>query len=58
MDVHNPVSEKLNDVSDIETHMPGYVETMLEWFRVYKIPNYGEMGRNEIGMGWRVEGRE
>lgn len=30
IDVNNPLSEKLNDISDVEKHMPGYVETMLE----------------------------
>ncbi|RJE26460.1 Inorganic pyrophosphatase [Aspergillus sclerotialis] len=58
VDIQNPISEKINGMSDIEKHMPGYVETMLEWFRVYKIPDHGETGRNEIGMGGRIEGRE
>merc|ERR1719198_1605446 len=33
------MASKLNDVSDIETHMPGVVSGIREWFRWYKTPD-------------------
>lgn len=51
------LAEQLHDISDVEELMPGYIETMLEWFRVYKVPEQGGK-RNEIGLGGKVKGRE
>ena len=33
------MASKLNDVTDIETHMPGVVSGIREWFRWYKTPD-------------------
>jgi inorganic pyrophosphatase len=35
----DPMASKLNDVDDIETHMPGVVSGIREWFRWYKTPD-------------------
>lgn len=32
----NPLSEKINDVGDIDTHIPGCVDAIRHWFRMYK----------------------
>ncbi|ELU10029.1 hypothetical protein CAPTEDRAFT_221412 [Capitella teleta] len=37
-DVTDPMAEKLNDINDVETHMPGFLAATTEWFRIYKIP--------------------
>jgi len=38
IDVTDPLADQLNDVEDIEKHMPGFVSATHEWFRIYKIP--------------------
>ncbi|KAF0298601.1 Inorganic pyrophosphatase [Amphibalanus amphitrite] len=35
----DPLAEKLNDVSDVEKHLPGYLQATVEWFRLYKVPD-------------------
>lgn len=39
IDVNDPLAPKLNDVEDIETHLPGLLRATNEWFRIYKIPD-------------------
>ncbi|XP_069125162.1 uncharacterized protein [Argopecten irradians] len=39
IDVTDPLAEKLNDVEDIEKHMPGFLKATVEWFKIYKVPD-------------------
>ena len=39
IDVHDPLAPKLNDVEDVERHLPGLLRATNEWFRIYKIPD-------------------
>jgi len=39
IDVNDPLAAKLNDVEDVETHLPGLLRATNEWFRIYKIPD-------------------
>ncbi len=39
IDVNDPLAEKLNDVEDIEKHMPGFLKATVEWFKIYKMPD-------------------
>jgi len=39
IDVTDPLAEKLNDIEDVDTEMPGFLEMAVEWFKKYKIPN-------------------
>ncbi|XP_065578131.1 inorganic pyrophosphatase-like isoform X2 [Artemia franciscana] len=39
IDVNDPLAEKLNDIDDVEKHMPGFLKATVEWFRVYKMPD-------------------
>jgi len=39
IDVTDPLASKLNDIADVEKHMPGFLHATNEWFRVYKIPD-------------------
>lgn len=32
------MAEKLNDINDVETHMPGLLDATRDWFRIYKVP--------------------
>eukprot|EP00095_Tigriopus_kingsejongensis_P001631 maker-scaffold121_size336169-snap-gene-0.12 protein:Tk01631 transcript:maker-scaffold121_size336169-snap-gene-0.12-mRNA-1 annotation:"inorganic pyrophosphatase" len=39
IDITDPLADKLNDVEDIEKHMPGFLAATVEWFKIYKIPD-------------------
>lgn len=39
VDVNDPLAAKLNDIEDVERHLPGLLRATNEWFRVYKIPD-------------------
>ncbi|CAD6884719.1 unnamed protein product [Tilletia controversa] len=39
IDVNDPLAAKLNDIEDVERHLPGLVRATNEWFRIYKIPD-------------------
>jgi len=35
----DPLAERLNDIEDVEVHMPGLLRATHEWFKIYKIPD-------------------
>ena len=37
VDVNDPLAPKLNDIEDVERHLPGLIRATNEWFRIYKI---------------------
>ncbi|EPZ36644.1 inorganic diphosphatase [Rozella allomycis CSF55] len=39
IDINDPLAEKLNDIEDVNVHMPGLLRATLEWLKVYKIPD-------------------
>ncbi|BEJ11459.1 hypothetical protein CspHIS471_0108810 [Cutaneotrichosporon sp. HIS471] len=39
VDVNDPLASRLNDIEDVERHLPGFIRATNEWFRVYKIPD-------------------
>ncbi len=39
VDINDPLASKLNDIEDVERHLPGLVRATNEWFRIYKIPD-------------------
>ncbi|ODN78306.1 inorganic pyrophosphatase [Cryptococcus amylolentus CBS 6039] len=39
VDVNDPLAARLNDVEDVERHLPGLIRATNEWFRIYKIPD-------------------
>ncbi|KAK3329010.1 inorganic pyrophosphatase [Apodospora peruviana] len=39
IDIKDPLAPKLNDVEDVERHLPGLLRATNEWFRIYKIPD-------------------
>lgn len=51
-----PLAEQLDDIGDVETFMRGYLETMQEWFRLFKVPEGGE--ENELALKKKFKGRE
>ncbi len=38
IDVNDPLAAKLNDINDVETHLPGLLDATRDWFRIYKVP--------------------
>jgi len=38
IDTQDPLADQMNDIDDVETHMPGFLAATYEWFRIYKIP--------------------
>lgn len=51
IDVNDPLAVKLNDINDVEAHLPGLLDATRDWFRIYKIPtgkpanNFAENGK-------------
>ncbi|KAJ5884902.1 inorganic diphosphatase [Penicillium taxi] len=39
VDINDPLAPKLNDIEDVERHLPGLLRATNEWFRIYKIPD-------------------
>ncbi|WFC98389.1 inorganic diphosphatase [Malassezia yamatoensis] len=39
IDINDPLASKLNDIEDVERHLPGLIRATNEWFRIYKIPD-------------------
>ncbi|MCJ1338791.1 Inorganic pyrophosphatase [Bachmanniomyces sp. S44760] len=39
IDINDPLAPKLNDIEDVERHLPGLLRASNEWFRIYKIPD-------------------
>jgi len=37
VDINDPLAPKLNDIEDVERHLPGLIRATNEWFRIYKI---------------------
>lgn len=48
-------AEKLNDISDVETEIPGLINALREWFRIYKTAEGKE--RNQFALEERAENR-
>jgi hypothetical protein len=38
IDVTDPLAPHLNNITDVETHLPGLLDATRDWFRIYKIP--------------------
>jgi inorganic pyrophosphatase len=57
VDVNDSLAPRLNDIEDVERHLPGLIRATNEWFRIYKIPD----GKPEVSLvvgscdfqGWR-----
>lgn len=39
IDINDPLAPKINDIEDVERHLPGLLRATNEWFRIYKIPD-------------------
>ncbi|KAK0705513.1 inorganic pyrophosphatase [Lasiosphaeris hirsuta] len=39
IDVKDPLAKKLDDIEDVEKHLPGLLDATRDWFRIYKMPD-------------------
>ncbi|KAK3751997.1 hypothetical protein QZH41_010965, partial [Actinostola sp. cb2023] len=39
IDVNDPMAKDMNDIDDVEKHMPGLLNATVDWFRIYKVPS-------------------
>jgi len=53
VDVNDPLASRLNDIEDVERHLPGLIRATNEWFRIYKIPD----GKPENNFAFAGEAR-
>jgi len=56
VDVNDPLSEKLNDLNDVERLFPGLLAGTREWFRIYKVPD--GKPRNKFAFNDEPKGRD
>lgn len=57
IDVQDPLAEKLHDIDDVRTHMPGLIEATREWFRTYKMPA-SDAPANEFAFNGKAKNKE
>jgi len=38
INVNDPLAAKMNDITDVETLMPGFLDSTRDWFKIYKMP--------------------
>lgn len=38
IDITDPLASQINDLSDVEKHMPGLLQASYNWLRLYKVP--------------------
>jgi len=53
IDVNDPLADKLNDIGDVEKHLPGLSKATYEWFRTYKMP--GGAPANEFAFNGEIK---
>lgn len=46
VDVQDPLAPKLNDIEDVERHLPGLIRATNEWFRCVQQPIHGSIVLN------------
>lgn len=57
VDATSPLVDELRDINEVERHMPGYLETMKEWFRVWRrAEGEGKRG-NRIALEGEIKGK-
>jgi len=52
----DPLEDKLNDISDVEKYMPGFLDDTRRWFRVYKMPQ--DKPANTFGFGGEFQNKQ
>ncbi|KAL4807479.1 inorganic pyrophosphatase [Aspergillus unguis] len=53
IDVNDPLASKMSDIQDVEASLPGYLDALKTWYRVYKVPD--GKPENDIALDGKVE---
>ncbi|CAB3996977.1 inorganic pyrophosphatase [Paramuricea clavata] len=53
IDVKDPLASKMNDIGDVDKHMPGLLKATHEWFKIYKVPT--GKPENEFAFGGQAK---
>ena len=56
IDINDPVAKELNDIGDVEKHMPGYLDDTRKWFRIYKVADGKPL--NNFAFNGEFKGRQ
>lgn len=56
INVNDPLAEKMNDISDVDKYMPGFLNATRDWFRFYKVPT--GKPENEFAFGGEFQGKD
>ncbi|KAL1847954.1 hypothetical protein Plec18170_008368 [Paecilomyces lecythidis] len=56
VDAREPLATKVGDIGDLEPYMPGFLETMKWWFKMYKVPDGKK--ENEIALNGEIFGKD
>lgn len=56
IDTSDPLANKLSDISDVDTHLPGFLQQLKDWYCLYKIPE-GKPA-NEVALGGQLQNRK
>ncbi|CAG8533544.1 1539_t:CDS:2 [Paraglomus occultum] len=56
IDSKDPLAGKLNDIEDVEKHLPGLIRATNEWFRIYKIPDGKQ--ENQFAFGGEAKNKK
>ncbi|KAJ6110155.1 inorganic pyrophosphatase [Penicillium sp. IBT 16267x] len=56
VDVGDPLANELLGIRDVERYLPGFLDSLKDWYRVYKVPE--GKGENKLGMEGEVMSRQ
>lgn len=56
IDIQDPQAANINNLSDIDSHMPGLLNETRAWFRLYKVPD-GE-AENKLALNGEFRDKE
>ena len=56
IDINDPLAKELNDIDDVNKHMPGYLDDTRNWFRIYKVADGKPL--NNFAFNGEFKGRE
>lgn len=51
VDVSDPLANELSEISDMEECLPGFLDSLKDWYRRYKVPE----GKDENKLGLKGE---
>ena len=53
IDVTDPIASMLQDIDDVERCLPGFLDSLKNWYRQYRVPE--GKGENQIGLGGELK---